>query len=89
MAGEWKPENYFGGMAEGFIDISPLSENCAEGTQEAIDAAKEKIINGTFKVFEGEIKDNEGNIVNKAGEVISDADITGNMNWYFENVEVK
>ena len=23
-------------------------------------------------------------IVNKAGEVISDADITGNMNWYFE-----
>ena len=87
--GEWKPENYFGGMAEGFIDISPLSENCAEGTQEAIDAAKEKIINGTFKVFEGEIKDNEGNIVNKAGEVISDADITGNMNWYFENVEVK
>lgn len=67
----------------------PLSENCAEGTQEAIDAAKEKIINGTFKVFEGEIKDNEGNIVNKAGEVISDADITGNMNWYFENVEVK
>lgn len=40
-------------------------------------------------MFEGEIKDNEGNIVNKAGEVISDADITGNMNWYFENVEVK
>ena len=42
-----------------------------------------------LKVFEGEIKDNEGNTVCKEGEVISDADITGNMNWYFETVEVK
>ena len=48
-----------------------------------------KIKDGSFKVFEGELKDNQGNVVCKEGEVISDADITGHMNWYFENVEVK
>lgn len=89
MEGSWKAENYFGGMDDGLVDISPLSENCAEGTQEAIDAVREKIKSGEFKVFQDEIKDNKGNIVCKAGEVISDADITGNMTWYFENIEVK
>lgn len=83
--GTWTSENYFGGMAEGLIDISPLSENCAEGTFEAIEAARNRISEG-FKVFEGDIFDNEGNQICKEGEFISDADITGKMNWYYRNV---
>ena len=71
------------------VDISPLSDNCAEGTKEAVDAARAKIKDGSFKVFEGELFDNAGNKVCSAGEVISDADITGNMNWYYRTVEVK
>ncbi len=89
MDGTWTGENYFGGMDDGLVDVSPLSENCAEGTQEAIDAARAKIKDGSFKVFEGELYDNAGNQVCAAGEVISDADITGNMNWYYRTVEVK
>ena len=89
IEGTWKPVNYFGGMAEGFIDISPLTANCAEGTQAKIDEVSAKIKDGSFKVFEGEIKDNQGNIVNKAGDVIPDGDITGKMNWSFETVVVK
>jgi basic membrane protein A len=86
--GTWTGENYYGGLAEGLVDISPLSENCAEGTQEKIDAAKKKILDG-FKVFEGNIVDNEGNQICKEGESISDADITGKMNWYYKTVVVK
>ncbi len=86
--GNWKSENYFGGLAEGLVDVSPLSANCAEGTQEAIDAAKKKILDG-FKVFEGELVDNAGNVVCAAGESLTDADITGAMNWYYKTVEVK
>jgi len=85
MEGAWVNENYFGGMDDGLVDVSPLSENCAEGTAEAIEAAKQKIVDG-FKVFEGEIKDNQGNTVCAEGEFISDADITGAMNWYFETI---
>lgn len=86
IEGNWTNENYFGGMEEGLIDISPLSENCAEGTAEAIETARQKILNG-FKVFEGDIFDNEGNQICKEGEFLSDEDITGsNMNWYYRNV---
>ena len=89
MEGKWTNEDYFGGMDDGLVDISPLSENCAEGTKEAIDAARAKIVDGSNKIFAGELFDNQGNQVCKEGEVISDEDITGNMTWYYRNVEVK
>ncbi len=89
LDGKWTNENYFGGMDDGLVDISPLTALCAEGTQAKVDEVKAKIKDGSFKVFEGEIKDNTGKVQCKAGETISDADITGNMTWYFENVTVK
>lgn len=86
--GTWTGENYYGGMAEGLVDISPLSENVAEGTVAAIEEARQRILDG-FNVFEGEIYDNEGNQVCAEGEKLSDADITGNINWYYRNVVVE
>jgi len=86
--GTWTGANYYGGMAEGLVDISPLSANVADGTQAAIDTAKKKILDG-FKVFEGNLVDNQGNVVCKEGESIADADITGKMNWYYKNVVVQ
>ena len=44
---------YYGGLKEGFVDISPLSENCAAGTAEAIEAVKALIISGEWDVFSG------------------------------------
>ena len=44
---------YYGGLAEGFVDVSPLSENCAEGTQAVIDEVKALIISGEWDVFSG------------------------------------
>ena len=44
---------YYGGLAEGFVDVSPLSENCAEGTEAAVKAVKELIISGEWDVFSG------------------------------------
>ena len=44
---------YYGGLAEGFVDISPLSENCAAGTEEIINTVKELIISGEWDVFSG------------------------------------
>jgi basic membrane protein A len=88
MDGTFTGENYYGGLEDGLVDVSPLSENVAEGTQAAIDAAKQRILDG-FKIFEGDLFDNQGNQKCKAGEFISDADITGAMNWYYKTVEVK
>ena len=83
--GKWgELGNYFGGMDDGLVAISPLSENCAEGTQEKIDAVSKMIKDGSFKVFEGKLMDKDG----KLGEVLDDATITGDIHWYYRNVEV-
>jgi len=88
IEGTWTPKNYYGGLAEGLVDVSPLSANCADGTQAKIDAAKKSMLDG-FKVFEGDLVDNKGNQVCKKGESLSDADITGKMNWYYKTVVVQ
>lgn len=44
---------YYGGLAEGFVDVSPLSDNCAEGTQEIVDEVKALIVSGEWDVFSG------------------------------------
>ncbi len=44
---------YYGGLAEGFVDVSPLSENCAANTQTAIDNVRELIVSGQWDVFSG------------------------------------
>ena len=44
---------YYGGLKEGFVDVSPLSENCAPNTDKAIEAVKELIISGEWDVFTG------------------------------------
>ena len=44
---------YYGGLKEGFVDVSPLTENCAKGTDKAIEAVKAMIINGEWDVFSG------------------------------------
>ena len=78
--GEWASfGNYYAGIKEGFVDISPLSKNCAENTQAYIDAVKALFNEGSWDVFsnvklsfdadgkvvktESALKDNQGNVV--------------------------
>ncbi len=44
---------YYGGLKEGFVDISALTENCAKGTKEAIEAVKKLMVDGEWDVFSG------------------------------------
>lgn len=101
--GKWESfGNYFGGLKEGFVDISPLSDNCADGTQEIIDQVKKLIIDGEIGVFDGKqikvdgtnvsvvdeaLEDNKGNVIVEAGGAcLDDATITGGINWYYKTV---
>ena len=56
------------GLAEGFCDISALNEAIiADGTVEAIEEARERILSGEWDVFTGPLLDNEGNVVVEEG----------------------
>lgn len=45
-------DDYCGTLETGSVEISELGKNVAEGTQEAVDAAKAKLISGELKVFD-------------------------------------
>lgn len=89
MDGAWTGENYFGGLKEGLVDLAPLSDLCAEGTAEKIEEAKKKMVSGEWDVFDGVIECNDGTKIGEEGKPMSDADITGNIHWYFKNVVEK
>lgn len=102
--GTWVPENIFLDMSDGLVDLSPLSENCAEGTVEAIEAARAKILSGEFDVFNQELWDNQGNQITdangcfvadiagtsaKAGAPITRAFVAGELTFVVKGVEVQ
>ena len=94
---------YYGGLKEGFVDISPLSDNCAEGTAEIIEQVKALIVSGEWDVFSGvklvitdgnieqveaALMDNAGNeIVAAGGASVEDGVITGTMNYFVAGVQ--
>lgn len=88
--GTWNAENYYGGMAEGLLDISELNSTlCTEEMQAKVDEARDNILNNGFNVFDGVIETNDGSTVGEEGSTLDDATITGGINWYYKNVEVK
>lgn len=88
IEGTWDGENYYGGMAEGLVEITDVASFCAEGTREKVSEASEAILNGNNNVFDGELKTNTGEIIGSANTTLDDATITGSIDWYYENVVV-
>ena len=89
--GTWQPINYFLGMKEGMVDLSPLSKNVAEGTAEKIEEARARILSGEWDVFTGPIYSNTGDLVVADGASLTDIEITGPFMYalLIKGVEVK
>lgn len=88
MDGSWDGSNYYGGMAEGLVQITNLASFCKEGTQEKVSEATETILNGSCNVFDGLMETNTGETVGVENGTLDDATITGGINWYYKNVKV-
>lgn len=86
--GTWDGSNYYGGMAEGLVEITDLASFAADGTQQKIDEATAEILSGQNNVFDGVLETNTGKKIGQKGKTLDDATITGKINWYYRNVVV-
>lgn len=86
--GTWDGSNYYGGMNENLVSITPIADFAAASTQEKINMAKQQILSGKNGVFDGVIETNTGAEVGTAGKTLEDSVITGGINWYFKTVKV-
>ena len=84
-AGNYKAGSYWGGMADGIVDLAPLADDVPDEVAAEVAAAAERIRSGEWDVFTGEIRNNEGEVVVPAGESMDDSDLL-NMDWFVEGV---
>lgn len=85
MDGTWAPSVYWGGIADGVVDISDFGDCVSEETKAAVNEAREKIVSGEFDVFTGEIKDQNGEVKVAEGQKLSDEELLSMM-WFVEGV---
>jgi basic membrane protein A len=68
QAGKPMPNFTRGGLAEGFVKMSPYGPGLNEAGRKNADAVKAEIMKGGFAVFKGPMKDNKGNVIIPAGK---------------------
>ena len=85
MDGTWTSRAYWEGLAANMTYLDKLTDLCAEGTQEKVDAAQKAIIDGTLEPFTGPLYDQDGNKKVEDGVKMTDDEIW-NMNWFVKGV---
>lgn len=76
-----------GGLADGFIKMSPLGPAVTDAAREQFEATQAEIMKGGFAVIKGPLKDNKGNVVAAEGEAFVETDIAlESMDYLVEGV---
>ncbi len=88
QAGEPLPNFTRGGLADGFIKMSPYGPAVGEAARKQADAARAEIMKGGFAVFKGPLRDNTGKPVIAAGSAYPETAIElESLNWLAEGVK--
>jgi basic membrane protein A len=76
-----------GGLAEGFIKMSPYGPGLNADGRKNVDTVKAEILKGGFTVFKGPMKDNKGNEVIPAGKAYPETAVElESLNYLVEGV---
>jgi basic membrane protein A and related proteins len=85
MAGTYATESYWGSMAEGIVDLAPLSPNVPADVAALVDWYRVRILGGQWDVFCGPIHGQTGDLSVALGDCLSDEEML-NMDWFVEGV---
>ena len=89
IKGTFKAGPNFCGLKEDAVGISVINEQFSSPKiLEAVETAKQRIIQGNFNVFDGVLETNDGRLVGEEGQTLSDSVILDGINWYYRNVVV-
>ncbi len=88
QAGNWKPENIWGGYKEGMIQLAPLNPSLPAELRNRIASMEKQLAAGTLHPFAGPVVDQAGKTRVAAGETMSDSDLSG-MDYYVQGVVSK
>jgi basic membrane protein A and related proteins len=87
QAGETISNFVRGGLADGFIKMSPLGPAVSDAARAQFEATKAEIMAGGFAAIKGPLKDNNGNVIAEAGQSFVETDVAlESMDFLVEGV---
>ena len=87
-AGNWKPENVWGGYQQGMIKLAPLNSAIPAELRDRIGKMEMQMTDGSLHAFAGPVVDQDGKEVVAAGANMTD-DQLNSMNYYVQGVVSK
>lgn len=76
-----------GGLAEGFVKMSPLGPAVSDTARNQFEATKAEIMKGGFAAIKGPLNDNQGNVIAAAGDSFEESDVAlESMDYLVEGV---
>jgi len=84
LAGRWKAEPTWGGIASGMVDIAALDPALPKAVRSGVQSRRAAIVAGSLKPFAAPLRDNAG-AVRLASGSLDDAQIKA-MDWFVEGV---
>ncbi len=85
MAGTYSTESYWGGMADGVVDLAELSPEVPAEAVALVEEYEADITSGQWDVFCGPIDGQDGDLAIPADTCMSDEEML-NMSWFVEGV---
>lgn len=85
LDGTWTTHQFWGGLADGVVELAPLSPLVPSDVASVVDQERQRILGGDWDVFCGPILDQDGSERVAAGQCLSDGDMLA-MDWFVEGV---
>ncbi len=85
MDGNWKSDDYWGGISDDVIRIASISDRLSDEQRATIDGLISSIGSGEFHPFTGPLRDQSGAERVAEGTHMSQEELAG-MNWYVEGI---
>ncbi len=85
LAGEWTPENIWGGYQQGMIKLAPLNDAIPEAVKARIAELETALTEGSFHPFTGPVVDQDGNERLPDAATMDDATL-GSMDYFVQGV---
>ena len=87
LAGETLPNFTRGGLADGFVKMSPLGPMVTDAARKQFESVKAEMTKGGYAIIKGELKDNKGAVVVPKGKAFVETAIElESMNYLVEGV---
>lgn len=84
--GKWKSEQHWGPIADGIVDIAPLSNKVPADVKKLVEDKKKELVEGKLDVFAGPVKDQTGSVKVADGQTMTDEQLLS-FDWFVEGVD--